>query len=344
MTPRETVLAQINHETTDPVPFTLYFEGDVEERLNQHYGNTTWREKLPPYIISCGGFDRRRSDPISDTHNRDLFGSVWRTDLRPFHLEEPGLKTPSLEGYDFPDAKAFENPKLKETAEMTREEQPDSFTTIGMGWGLWETYWGIRGFEDAMMDCVAEPDFFAEVLDRLTDLYLAQVEQCADVQADAIMFGDDWGEQRGVMIGPDRWREFMKPRYARIYEAVHAQGKLTISHCCGSVADIMPDIIEIGLDVLESVQPEAAGMNPYELKARWGDTITFWGCLGSQSTIPFGTPATIHEEVARLKHEMGKDGGYILAPAKALQPETPTENAVAVYEAFTSRTDLKENP
>ena len=85
-------------------------------------------------------------------------------------------------------------------------------------------------------------------------------------------------------------------------------------------------------------------MNPYELKARWGDTITFWGCLGSQSTIPFGTPATIHEEVARLKHEMGKDGGYILAPAKALQPETPTENAVAVYEAFTSRTDLKENP
>ena len=188
-----------------------------------------------------------------------------------------------------------------------------------------------------MMDCVAEPDFFAEVLDRLTDLYLAQVEQCADVDADAIMFGDDWGEQRGVMIGPERWREFMKPRYAKIYEAAHAQGKVTISHCCGSVADIMPDIIEIGLDVLESVQPEAAGMNPYDLKARWGDKITFWGCLGSQSTIPFGTPAGIHEEVGRLKREMGAGGGYILAPAKALQPETPTENAAAVYEAFISR-------
>ncbi|MBT5875742.1 MAG: hypothetical protein HOH43_20120 [Candidatus Latescibacteria bacterium] len=334
MTPRDSVLAQIRHETSDRVPFTLYFEECVGERIDQYYGSSEWRDTLVPYIVSCGGIDRRRSDPVSETHDRDLFGSLWRTDLRPFHLEEPALKTPSLEGYDFPDAEAFANPELRLSAERTREKHPDSFTVIGMGWGLWETYWGMRGFEEAMMDCVAEPEFFAQVLDRLTDLYLAQIAQCEDVDADAIMFGDDWGEQRGVMLGPERWREFMKPRYAKIYEAAHAQGKFTISHCCGSVADIMPDIIEIGLDVLESVQPEATGMNPYELKARWGDEITFWGCLGSQSTIPFGTPAAIQEEVRHLKREMGAGGGYILAAAKALQPETPTENAVAVYEAF----------
>ena len=98
----------------------------------------------------------------------------------------------------------------------------------------------------------------------------------------------------------------------------------------------MPDVIEIGLDVLESVQPEAAGMNPYELKKKWGDKIAFWGGLGSQSTIPFGTPAEIRLEVQHLRREMGKGGGYILAPAKALQPETPTENAAAVVDAFTS--------
>jgi uroporphyrinogen decarboxylase len=107
-----------------------------------------------------------------------------------------------------------------------------------------------------------------------------------------------------------------------------------IHHSCGSVAEIMPDIIEIGMDVLESVQPEAAGMNPYELKRKWGDKITFFGGLGSQSIIPFGTPAEIRREVRRLRTEMGRDGGYILAPAKALQPETPTENAAAVFEAF----------
>ncbi len=138
------------------------------------------------------------------------------------------------------------------------------------------------------------------------------------------------------MIGPECWRRHLKPRYARIYEAAHAQGKITISHCCGSVADIMPDLIEIGLDVLESVQPEARGMDPYELKKNWGDKIAFWGCLGSQSTIPFGSPAGIRAEVGRLRDRMGEGGGYILAPAKDLQPETPTENAIAALEAFTS--------
>jgi uroporphyrinogen decarboxylase len=148
------------------------------------------------------------------------------------------------------------------------------------------------------------------------------------------MMGDDWGDQRGVMIGPERWRRFYKPRYARIFKAVHAQGKIAIMHCCGSVADIMGDLVEIGLDVLESVQPEAARMDPYVLKRAWGDKITFWGCLGSQSTIPFSTPAQIRQEIRRLRCEMGRGGGFILAPAKALRPETPTENAIAVVEEF----------
>jgi len=192
----------------------------------------------------------------------------------------------------------------------------------------------VRGFEATLVDCVAEEDFYCELLDRLTDLCLAVVDECADIPADAIMMGDDWGDQRGVLIGPKRWRRFHKPRYARIFEAIHDQGKLAVLHCCGSVAEIMGDIVEIGLDVLESVQPEAAGMNPYELKQKWGDRITFWGGLGSQSTIPFATPDELRKEIRRLRREMSKGGGYILAPAKPVRIETPTENAVALVEEF----------
>lgn len=137
-----------------------------------------------------------------------------------------------------------------------------------------------------------------------------------------------------MILGPDRWRQFLKPRWAKIYEAVHRHGKIVMSHSRGSVVEIIPDLIEIGLDVLESCQPEAAGMDPYELKRKFGGQITFWGCLGSQSTIPMGAPESIRAEVARLKREMGKGGGYILAPAKPLQPETPVENAVALVESF----------
>ncbi|NLF03035.1 MAG: uroporphyrinogen decarboxylase, partial [Anaerolineales bacterium] len=110
--------------------------------------------------------------------------------------------------------------------------------------------------------------------------------------------------------------------------------KFVLSHHCGSMAEVMDDVIEIGLDVYESVQPEAKDNNPYELKQRYGDRITFWGGLGSQSTLPFGTPAAIRAEVERLCTEVGRGGGFILAPSKAIQPGTPLENAAAMIEAF----------
>jgi len=338
MKPREVVLDQIHHRETRPVPYTLGFEGDVAERLDEYYGGRAWRERLVPYIVGAGAVNTDPREQLPDGRSRDAYGAIWRTDLRPERLETPPLAKPSFEGYDFPTPERFiGSPERKERARKTCEEKGDSFLLGGLGWGLFELSWKLRGFENALVDAVAEPDFYEEMLDRLTELYLAFVDYTADLPVDAIMFGDDWGDQRGVILGPERWRKFIKPRWARIYQAVHERGKLTISHCCGSVEAIMPDIIEIGLDVLESVQPEAADMNPYELKKKWGDKITFWGCLGTQSTTHFGTPEGIRAEVARLCREMGAGGGYILSPAKPLQPGTPVENAAAALEAFTDQ-------
>jgi len=335
---RDYVLEQIHHHETRPVPFTLGFEGDVAERLDAYYGSRDWRTRLTPYMVRVAAVETDIRQPIDATYSRDGYGGIWRVDRRPWHLEQPPRAEPSFAGYDFPKPERFLRPEWKERAWRTCEEHKDSFLLGSLGWGLFERSWNLRGFENALMDAVAEPAFYAEALDRLTDLYLAFVDTTCDLPIDAVMFGDDWGDQRGVILGPDRWREFIKPPWAEIYEAVHARGKLVLSHSCGSVAAILPDLIEMGLDVLESVQPEAAGMNPYELKRQWGDQITFWGGLGSQSILPFGTPDEIQAEVHRLCTEMGRGGGYILAPAKGLQPETPTENAVAVLEAFTSQT------
>jgi uroporphyrinogen decarboxylase len=334
MKPRDLVLEQIAHHATRPVPYTLGFEGDVAERLDAHYGSPAWRERLTCYIASVPGAAILAHEPLGDGTARDGFGGIWRMDRRPWHLERPPLPGPTLEGYDFPGPERFATPELHQHALALCEQNRDAFLVASMGWGLFEASWGLRGFEGALMDAACEPDFYGELLDKLTDNYLAFVEGVRDLPVDGVMFGDDWGDQRGVILGPERWRAFMKPRYARIYEAVHAQGKRVLTHCCGSVAEIMDDLIEIGLDVLESCQPEAAGMDPYRLKRRFGERITLWGCLGSQSTIPFGTPQAIRGEIARLIAEMGAGGGFILAPAKSLQPETPTENAAAVVEAF----------
>jgi len=337
MTPKEAVLAQIRHEEVRPVPYTLALEQEVGQRVADYYGDPDWQNRLTPYMVRVSAVETNPLTPIDDVFAMDGYGGKWRMDRRPWHLETPPLSEPSFDDYEFPSPADFLRPESKSSAFETCEGRKDSFLVGSLGWGLFERSWNLRGFENALMDAIAEPDFYEEMLDRLTELYLAFVEYTVDLPIDGILFGDDWGDQRGVILGPERWRKFIKPRWACIYEAVHAAGKVAMSHSCGSVAEIMPDIVEIGLDVLESVQPEAAGMNPYDLKKKWGDKITFWGCLGSQSTIPRGTPDEISAEVTRLCTEMGKGGGYILAPAKPLQPETPTENAVALVEAFTNQ-------
>jgi uroporphyrinogen decarboxylase len=332
MKPRDLVLEQIHHRETEPVPFTLSFEAGVGARLDEHYGTDAWREWLPPYVVHVTTIDADRSVPLDDETYRDAFGTVWTTAGRPMHLVEPGLKSPSLEGYSFPHWETFVDDERRREALETCERYPDSFVAAGFGWGLFERPWTIRGFENAFSDMVTEQDFYEELLDRVLEMQLKFVEESLALPVDAIMFSDDWGDQRGVLVGPERWRRLLKPRLARLYRAVHEGGKIAISHCCGNVAEIMPDLIEIGLDVLQSIQPEA--MDPYELKKKWGDKITFWGGLGSQSVIPFGTREAIFEEVERLCEEMARGGGYILGAAKAIQPETSAENAAAVLEAF----------
>ena len=334
MTPREIVLAQIRHQETPVVPYSLMIEESVAGQLDTHYGNTSWRKAMNQYMCWVDAVETDPKTAMDERYVRDGYGGIWRQDMRPWHLETPPLSQPSFEGYTFPAPDVFLRPDHKAAAAVTCKDNADKFRIASLGWGLFERSWNLRGFENILMDAVAEPEFFAEALDRILELYLTFVDYTCDLPIDAVIFGDDWGDQRGIILGPDRWRQFLKPRWAKLYEAVHKRGKVIIQHSCGSVTDIIPDLIDIGLDVLESCQPEAANMNPYELKRKFGANITFWGCLGSQSTIPMGTPESIRAEVARLKREMSRKGGYILAAAKPLQPETPVANAAAIVESF----------
>ncbi len=337
---RDIVLESLHHHSVPQVPYTLYFEDDTDLRLDEYYGGTQWRQRLMPYIVGVQAVNTDPHTDIDEVRKVDAYGGIWRFDRRPWHLEKPALAKPSFEGYSFPTPENFMQPGLVERAHQLIAENPDSFILGNLGWGLFERSWIMRGFENFMEDVTQNPEFVEESLDRMTDLYLKLVDITCELPVDGILFGDDWGEQRGVILGPKRWRQLLKPRWAKIYERVHQHGRIVMHHSCGSVADIIPDIIEIGMDVLESAQPEAAGMNPYELKKKWGDKLSFWGCLGSQSVIPFGTPEQLKAEVRRLRQEMSVNGGYILAPAKPLQLETPLENAVAMLDVFTEEYTL----
>ena len=336
MTQKERVIEQIRHRETDHLPMArLDFEGDVAERLDEHYGGAGWRKVVVNHnhILGLEGASNHGA-AIDDTKPvfTDVYGTRWRGDRRPLHLEEPALKEPDLERYVFPKISDLLPAGRRRNLEGEVNLHAEKFLVLGFGFGLFERSWTLRGFQNALIDSAAEPAFYERLVDRICELQMSLLDELLTAPVDGFMFSDDWGDQRGVILGPERWRRFIKPYQAKLYEKVHKAGKFTLNHCCGNIRDILPDVVEIGLDVLQSVQPEA--MDPYELKREFGKDITFWGGVGSQRLIPFGTPAEIREEVQRLCGAMGKNGGYILGPAKCLQPETPTKNAAAVVESF----------
>ena len=335
------VEAAIAHEETRVCPYRLDYEDDVGERLDAHFGGDAWRRKCRNYIVTAADLPDGITWDQPGTCT-DLCGSVWRTDMRPAHLERPVLKTASLQGYDWFDPESVLPDDWEKNARQEIARHADRFVVGRLHAGVFERSWMMRGFVEFLTDVAAEPAFVEDLVAAVADHQARMLDLLLPLPLDGIMFSDDWGDQRGVIIGPERWREVIKPNVARLYAKAKAAGKIVLTHCCGSVVDIMPDMIEIGLDVLQSIQAEARGMNPYELKAQLGDRLTFWGGLGSQSIIPFGTPQELRAEIHKLAREMGKGGGYVLGPAKSLLPETPTKNAAAIVETFLEVGEIDE--
>lgn len=336
MTAREIIQARLEHQGTKITPSTIICEPLLYEKLAEYYKDDNWQQKmLRNFMVSYLDVDTLQQRPLDDELEIDGFGSTWVMSKKPWHLEKPGMSEPSFETYTFPSIDSFVEQVEKDKPEAIKQYDADTehYRIIFMSWGIFEHTWRMRGFENALMDMMLEEDFYRELLRKLTDLYVALIDACADVPADAIYCGDDWGEQRGVIMGKERWREFIRPCYDRVFSAIKKQGKKILHHSCGSIIDIYDDLIEMGMDCHESVQPEANGMEPSLLKERWGNKMSFWGCLGNQSTLCYGTPQEIKEEIFRLHKLFRKDGGYIMAPAKPLPDEMPVEKAVAVVEA-----------
>jgi len=346
ITYRELVERQLRFEETPCVPYgRLGCEAPLREKMTRHFGSEQWMEPIDNAAIVFGGIRERPADYRGQERFTDVYGVTWRaapsdSDAAD-HVEHSPLEEPDIKQLKLPSAEQVCPDDLLENIDRNCAANPDRFTAVMFGQGIFERPWTLRGFQNALLDSIAEPEFYAELVGRVAEHQMGIVQRLCQTQIDAIHFGDDWGDQRGVTLGPERWRKFIKPHVAEHYEYVKKQGKYTFTHCCGCVTDIIPDMIEIGLDCLQSVQPEA--MDPYELKRRFGGKIAFWGGLGSQSTLPFGTPEEIKAEVRKLCREMGKGGGFLLGPAKALRVEMPVENVIATIEAFNEAMHCVEN-
>lgn len=263
---------------------------------------------------------------------QDDFGVVWNrsgADRDIGVVEKPFVC--DLENYRFPNLK-LDEAKLRREYEEVMRTKGDMFAFTGVGFSMFERAWSLCGMENTLMGMINNPEELDDLLDGICEYNLRILEIASEYEFDGCLFGDDWGQQRGLIMGPEHWRRFIKPRMARMYAKAKEQGWYVMQHSCGDIHEIFPDLIEIGLDCYQTFQPEIYDIE--KVKAEYGNSLTFWGGISTQQLLPTASPEFLKEEIVRIMKIMKKNGGYIVAPTHSVPQDVPPENIMAMLEVF----------
>jgi len=323
-----------------PVPYTPWsfsFTQEAKETLRTYFGTQDRDPCLHPHLCGIGAGKGFFTD-VGNHCVKDLFGVVWdrSCDKDIGVIKGCVMPEPTLRGYDFPDPAhaVFWAEKDRLTSETARE----CYRVYNIGFSLYERAWTLRGMENLMTDFIEHPDFVEELLTRIADLNIELVKRAVKFDIDAVYFGDDWGQQIGLQMGPALWREFIKPQVARMYGAVRDAGKKVFIHSCGDVDELFDELIEIGLDSFNPFQPEV--MDVCALMDQYHGRLTFHGGLSTQKTLPKGTVEAVCAESDGLLKK-GLKGGYIFAPAHAVESDVSLENMLAFIDTALAQPGFK---
>lgn len=248
-----------------------------------------------------------------------------------YHPMERFTSREEFAKYPYPEIDDAQFPALR--SRIAKLHEQGLFVSESMQCTIWETAWYMRGMEEMMIGMMTDDENTADHLDRITDLACRRARAYAEAEADLIFLGDDIGMQHTIMMSETLYREWLKPRLARVVSAARSQKPdvLIAYHSCGFVEPSIADLIEVGVDVLNPVQPEC--MNFSDIYAKYGDRLSFWGTLGTQRLFPFGTPEEVYDETLRNLRIAGARGGLLATPTHLVEPEVPLENLLAYVRA-----------
>jgi len=334
--PRDAVYRSLAGEEPEQCPYYIWVDDRMVPLLAERYGLDQFLGDDGATRTFAGSYTfmtEITALPVEDQGDCfvDEYGVKYRRGSA-LHVEQPALPGPSLAGYSFPDLTTDEHFAHLEDW-LHRHEQ--RFRIVQLGMLLFERTWGMRGMENILTDFCLEPAFAEDLLDGLEAVCAGVVDRLLrdhGERIDAIGLSDDCGCERSMLISPDTWRTFIRPRLARLCDRIHAGGKLAYLHSCGHVTPIIGDLIEIGVDMLQPLQPEA--MNIFALKQDFGEDICLMGGVSTQQTLPFGMPDDVRREIRTCLDRMARGGRYVMAPAKPILPGVPLENAMALIDAF----------
>jgi uroporphyrinogen decarboxylase len=329
--PKERVINAINFRETDIVPYHIGFTKPAHQKMAAYFKDEDFESKLGNHFLLLTHNRRNGWVEVKPNYFQDEFGVVWnRTVDKDIGVVDKILLTePTLKGFDFPDPN---EEGLFDHYNAAIAANPDKFCISQIGFSLFERAWTLRGMENLLVDMIENPTFVHELLDAICDYNIALIDRALHYDIDACYFGDDWGSQRGLIMGEARWREFIKPRVARMYARVREAGRFVVIHSCGKVQSLFPDLIECGVNIFNPFQPEV--MDPYEMKQLYGDKLAFYGGISIQKLLPYGTPDEVRTEVNRMLKEIGRGGGYIAGPSHDLPGDIPAENIAAMIDVL----------
>ncbi len=340
MTSKQRVHAALRREPVNRVPVFMWFHPQTAERLARLLEIPTAR------VAEAMGDDVRQTWV---NNNYAMEGIVHEHDGES-HVDAWGVEWTRQYGFNqitgFPLAGASREEVLRYRFPLDHLEQlmglmlpvvaleRDYFIGCDVSPCVYEMYWRLRGIEMALLDMAEAPGFASEMLRRCAD-FSAELSRAALARylLDWLWTGDDVSSQLSMLMSPATWRALVKPHLARVAAIGKAQGVWVAYHCCGALRPIIPDLIEVGIDVLNPVQCNCPGMDPLELKAEFGKHMAFMGGVDTQDLLPRGTVDEVRRASARLIEGMTRDGGgYILAASHTIPPETPDENIFAMYQ------------
>ena len=336
---RAVVYQSLRFEQPEICPYYIWVDKDMVEPLSKIYGAESFfgpEGGTKSFAGSCTAMTEVAALEVSDSG--DLYTDEFGAEIRrgsALHVERPALAEPSLKGYKFPDLTTDEHFSGFDDWLKTN---PERFKIVQLGMMFWERTWLMRGMQDIMMDFYLNPGFVAELLDGLEGVCTALIDRLLrdyGEQIDAIGFSEDYGTEKSLLISPEKWRQFIKPRLARMCERIRAGGKAVYIHSCGHVRPLIPELVEIGANILQPLQPEANDI--FEIKREFGKDLCLMGGISTQRTLPFGSVQDVKREVEACLRHMAVGGGYVMAPAKPIMPGVPLENARALIDAFVNQ-------
>ncbi|MBI5396915.1 MAG: hypothetical protein HZA91_16590 [Verrucomicrobia bacterium] len=341
MTSRERVLAALRHEQPDRTPRDFWAEPPAMKRLFAHVGHSD-KDRL----LDSLGVDVRHLDaPAPPEHEagggvfQNFWGERFIQKPTPWGPMREDVKGALAEAQSFSDLEAFPWPTPDCIDRSRLAEQCRRYENHALLYGfadIWQRPALARGWEEMFLDMAERPEWVHFLSRKFTDFYLEDYTRAAEItrgRIDLYLLISDLGSQMGPLISKAMFREFVAPYLKEMIDRIHHLGGRVLYHSCGCIRPLIPDLIALGVDVLDPIQPVGPTMQPESLKAEFGGKLSFHGGLDMQELLPHGTPAQVEKEARRYCEALGKGGGYILAPAHLFQPDVPPENILAVYRA-----------